>query len=224
MSEELYLYFRQSDQIVPLVKMIAGRTINPERNVNFDLSEYFSGSLTRISRKHFAIHEKKNQFFIEDLGSGNGTDVDGDKLRRGQRKKIQNGSEIILAGRDDFIIEIIDEATREEILIDVPTQVSQDTILSASEDRQMFYLNGRVIPLTDTQREVMHYLYRNTGRTCSFYELNEVIWFGRGSKDVIRQMIRKIRKRLDKIDMGAGENHIKAIRGEGYQLVRKYTV
>lgn len=222
MSEQLYLYFQKSDHIIPLEKMRAGRKKNPSRNVDFDLSEYFSGDLTRISRKHFVIHEEKGQFFIEDLGSTNGTEVDGQVLVRRQWRKIENGNEIILASREHFLIEVIDEIRRQEIL-DGETIVGKGTKVTASEDRQQFYLNGKEVPLTETQQALMQYLYRNTGTTCSFHEIRREVWFGRASRNVITQTIRKIRQRLDKIDMGAGENHIKGIRGEGYQLIRKYT-
>jgi len=220
MSEQLYLYFRPSDHIIPLKEVVAGR--KKYSHVKLGLSEYFSGDLLLISKRHFAIHQQNGQFLIEDLRSTNGTEVDGQILVPRQWKKIQNGSEIILAAREHFMIEVIDEIRRDEIL-DGETKVGKGTKLTASEDRQHFYLNGKEVKLTDRQRELMQYLYRNTGRTCSFYEISKKVWFGRASKNVITQTIRKIRKRLDKIDMGAGENHIKGIRGEGYQLIRKYT-
>lgn len=222
MSEQLYLYFQQSDYIIPLEKMRAGRKKNPSRHVDFDLSDYFSGDLTRISRTHFAIHKQNNQFFIEDLSSANGTEVDGQVLVPRQWKKIENGNEIILAAREHFVIEVIDEIRRDEIL-DGETIVGKGTKLTASEDRQQFYLNGKEVPLTDIQQDLMQYLYRNTGTTCSFYEISREVWFGRAKKNAIAQTIRKIRQHLDKIDMGAGQNHIKGVRGEGYQLIRKYT-
>lgn len=221
MSEQLYLHFRHSDQIIPLEEVVAGR--KKYRRVKLDLSEYLGGDMLLISKRHFAIHEEHGQFFIEDLDSTNGTEVDGQTLVPTQWKKIKEGSEIVLAAREQFTIEVIDEITKDEILIEAPTKIGKGTKLTTSEDRRHFYLNGKEIKLAGIQLTFIQLLYRNTGRTCSFYEIDNEIWFGRGGKDVIRKAIAKIRKQLDKIERGAGENHIRTIRGEGYQLIRKYT-
>lgn len=50
-----------------------------------------------ISRVHAAISRDNDEFVIEDMGSTNGTCVDGEKLAAGKKARLQNGSVIRLA-------------------------------------------------------------------------------------------------------------------------------
>ncbi|MBL8151291.1 MAG: FHA domain-containing protein, partial [Blastocatellia bacterium] len=48
----------------------------------------------KVSRRHAMIHQEKGQFFIEDLGSTNGTYINNTKIPAKQRQKISTGEEL----------------------------------------------------------------------------------------------------------------------------------
>ena len=52
-----------------------------------------------ISRKHLQITQHGENFFLEDMGSTNGTFVNGQRIEAGERIKIKDGQEVILANK-----------------------------------------------------------------------------------------------------------------------------
>ncbi len=52
----------------------------------------------RVSRKHAQISNENNQIVIEDLGSTNGTKVDGTRLQASEKKPLKGGETISLGG------------------------------------------------------------------------------------------------------------------------------
>lgn len=56
-----------------------------------------------ISRKHLQITRYGENFFLEDMGSTNGTFVNGQRIEAGERIKIKDGQEIILANKKYLI-------------------------------------------------------------------------------------------------------------------------
>ena len=72
-------------------EIIIGR-LDPHRGIRpeVDLSAYDPAS--RVSRKHARIMRRNNQFFIEDLGSANGTTINGrSRLRPQDPQPLTNG-------------------------------------------------------------------------------------------------------------------------------------
>jgi serine/threonine-protein kinase len=71
--------------------------IDPNRGIRpeVDLSKYDPAA--RVSRRHAKIVARESQFFIEDLGSANGTFVNGSgKLPKGQLTPLSSGDEVRL--------------------------------------------------------------------------------------------------------------------------------
>lgn len=55
---------------------------------------------TRVSRRHCQVTLENGSVLIEDLGSTNGTSVQGAKLAQGEKKSLQNGEKVSLGGLD----------------------------------------------------------------------------------------------------------------------------
>jgi CheY-like chemotaxis protein len=66
---------------------------NPGARQHIDLAP-FGASEKGVSRVHGKIERKDNAFMIEDMGSSNGTFVNGHSLHVGEQKRIANGDEI----------------------------------------------------------------------------------------------------------------------------------
>jgi len=67
----------------------------------------------QISRQHFCIQvlckstDGKNEYFIRDLGSSNGTFVNGDRISTEELQAVELGAKI-RAGKTDFLVELVD--------------------------------------------------------------------------------------------------------------------
>ena len=59
----------------------------------------------QVSSRHAQIHNQNGSLFLEDLGSGNGTFVRGQRLARGQRVPVQNGEKVFI-GPMPLVIQI----------------------------------------------------------------------------------------------------------------------
>jgi hypothetical protein len=69
------------------------RGINPE----IDLTRFDPGA--RVSRRHAKITARESQFFVEDLGSSNGTIINGGlRLKRGEPYALNDGDELQIGG------------------------------------------------------------------------------------------------------------------------------
>jgi pSer/pThr/pTyr-binding forkhead associated (FHA) protein len=63
---------------------------------DIDLENY-NAQAAGVSRMHAQLHIDEGKLFIEDLGSANGTYVNGTKLESGERRALLDGNEIMLA-------------------------------------------------------------------------------------------------------------------------------
>jgi uncharacterized Zn finger protein len=64
---------------------------NPKTEIDFDLSQLPDSDI--ISRVHAVIHIEEDEFYLEDMGSLNGTSVNGEALKSG-RKRLRGGEMI----------------------------------------------------------------------------------------------------------------------------------
>src|SRR4029079_16208958 len=91
-TTEMSAQFQLNDEGESLIgRMDPNRGIRPE----VDLSKYDPAA--RVSRRHAKIIARDTQFFIEDLGSANGTFINGTKkLPQGQLHALVSGDELKL--------------------------------------------------------------------------------------------------------------------------------
>jgi len=98
-TERIVLQVLKTGQLIPikeedeitLGRVSAGQPIVPD----IDLTPY-QGLEAGVSRLHASIRIKANEIYIMDLGSANGTQVDGEKLTPSSLHKLENQSTITL--------------------------------------------------------------------------------------------------------------------------------
>lgn len=98
-TERIVLQVLKTGQLIPigeedevtLGRVSAGQPIVPD----IDLTPY-QGIEAGVSRLHASIRIKANEIYIMDLGSANGTQVDGEKLKPSSLHKLENQSTITL--------------------------------------------------------------------------------------------------------------------------------
>lgn len=224
---ELSLYFPKSEKNFSLKDniMIAGRSLNV---CDLPLRAYFEkGDLSLISRKHFKItfrentfgHKRSEKFFIVDLGSRNGTEVNGLPLAKNKAIALRHGDLIRVAGEDHFLIKVIID----DGLTHIPKSKSG---IYFDDSRAQFIVDGKLIPdnyLAPRDKELLQYLYENVGEVCSDDELINEVWFSAEvQNNAVTVAITRLRKKLKRLSVGA-ERYIERVYGQGYKLNRSRT-
>ncbi|GAB4523560.1 MAG: hypothetical protein OHK0046_37380 [Anaerolineae bacterium] len=101
LSEGARLQVRMGDEIVVLQVqdyMLIGRTIEGDDPASYALDlGPFGGYQNGVSRQHAAITRHEGGLYIEDLGSTNGTRINGFQLTARRKYRLRDGDEIEFA-------------------------------------------------------------------------------------------------------------------------------
>lgn len=98
-----YLLHIQSDEMMALPEdqttIMLGKP-NSSHPPDIDLSSLADAEI--ISRQHALIHNEGETYYIEDLGSSNGTYVNKTAVPKGERQEISSG-DVLALGKDDKV-------------------------------------------------------------------------------------------------------------------------
>ena len=161
-----------------------------------------------VSRRHSLISWDGAHCTLEDLGSTNGTFINGQRLT-GPR---------ILKTDDELRIANV------EIMFSDPqaTMVSLEwpVLLIDAEAGQVF-VNRKAIDLSAKEYALLAYLYERAGQICSKDEIAAAVW-PEYKGEVFDYQIESLIKRLrQKLEPDSEESHlIVTVRGRGYRLVK----
>lgn len=179
-----------------------------------------------VSRKHAQIGFSDDGYFIRDLGSKNGTYVDGDRLGDGRR--ILEGGELVEFGAGQ-VMATFALGTGTVTLPHHPP-MEDDTLpgepdtqgVAVEASKREVYVDGVMVnpPLSRKEFDVLSLLYDRHGEACSKDEIAVRGWPERGEGGVsdqeIGQCVHRIRRRIEP-DPGAPQ-FLELIRGFGYRL------
>lgn len=168
-----------------------------------------------ISRQHARIWREGDSYFVEDLGSKNGTWVGGEPLR--QPRQLVDGDRIQLA-RTVRIAYSESDATI-EVAFD-PGQLRGRLTLNR-EARRVFIGQQEVLPpLSLPQYRLLQLLYDAGGAVCTREQVIEAVWPEAASEGVSEQaidaLVRRLRDRLAEVD--PHHQYIVTVRGHGFRL------
>ena len=176
----------------------------------------------QISRVHMRIRREATGYFMEDLGSKNGTFVNGRQVQSGASVLLQDGDEIQLA----LCVRIVfvgAEATlplsgREEL----PAS-SGGLRLDKAQRRVWIDDHELQPPLSLAQYRLLELLCDAGGRVVSREEVVAVVWpeaVEEGvSEQAIDALVRRLRDRL--AELGKDHEYIVTVRGHGFRLALK---
>lgn len=167
-----------------------------------------------VSRYHVRIYNQGDRFTVEDLGSKNGTRLNGSPLVGSST--LQDGDEIEIA----LCVKLLFVGTEATVPLsmDAPRMTGR---LVVDGDRRQIWIVGQELspPLSLAQFRLLELLSQADGAVCSRDQVIDVVWpdtQGLGvSEQAIDALIRRLRDRLAEID---DHEYIVTVRGHGFRL------
>ena len=170
-----------------------------------------------VSRSHFQIDYRNDEYFIADLGSRNGTKVNNEPLKLEEEFLLKDGDKISLSsGEIKLVFRYIGEGT---------LTVAPSTVRSSSPDSPSLvyvdtaskevWIKGEKLtpPLAPKEFMVLALLEEHQGKVVDKDNIAITAWAERPDGDVgdheIEQCIRRLRRRIDDIHW-IGNNHRKS--------------
>ena len=174
----------------------------------------------QVSRYHVKILREDGRFILQDLGSKNGTHLNGGKVTG--RVPIQDGDEIQIALAVKLVF--IGTGATLPLTFDPPKPARTLTI---NEAERSIYIKGTRLepPLSLAQFRLLQLLFDADGAVCSRDEIVDVVWPGTEgigvSEQAIDALIRRLRDRLAELDT---HNYVATVRGHGFKMDNPSTV
>jgi len=176
----------------------------------------------QVSRVHLRIRRADGEYFVEDLGSKNGTFVNGQPVQEGATVRLQDGDEIEVALCVRLVF-VGAEAT-------LPLAKSREAILASGglrldKAQRRVWIGGRELepPLSPAQYRLLELLVDAGGRVVSREEVVAAVWpdaLEEGiSEQAIDALVRRLRDRLAELDRR--HDYIVTVRGHGFRLAGK---
>ncbi len=168
----------------------------------------------QVSRYHAKICFENGRYLLEDLGSKNGTHLNGQPISG--RVPLQDGDEISVALAVKLVFVGTDATV--PLTFDVPRRGGNLTIDPA---QRVVYINGVELhpPLSLAQFRLLELLYEADGAVCSRDDIVDVVWPGTDglgvSEQAIDALVRRLRDRLAELD---SYNYVVTVRGHGFRL------
>jgi DNA-binding response OmpR family regulator len=170
----------------------------------------------RASREHAHIRRDGRRIFLDDLGSTNGTFLNGERVLGSVQ--LRDGDQISI-GEIMFIFHDPDTTTRETPFPELEVNVESGVVR----------LNRRAIQLSPKEFSLLIYLNENRGKVCSKDEIGRTVWseYKQSSPEdqsgiydyQIENLIRRLRTKIE--DDANSPVLLITVRGLGYKLLGK---
>ena len=166
-----------------------------------------------VSRYHVEVHHESDQYIVHDLGSKNGTLINGQRI----------SAPTVLADGDEIQVTPLVKLTFVDYGSTAPLPVeTQAPALDLDPGARQVYVRGRLLspPLSSAQFTFLSALAEQPGRVYSRDEVIATVWPDDDaagiSDEAIDALVRRLRLRLRTLD--ATHEYITTVRGYGFKL------
>lgn len=161
----------------------------------------------RISREHACVRREGWRVLLEDLGSTNGTYLNGERIHTPQQ--LRDGDQIKVG---DVVFTFHDP--------DVTYQDSPLPELEIDVIAGVVRVSRQAVSLAPKEFALLAYLFERTGEVCSKDEIGTAVWpeYKEGVYDYqIENLVRRLRSKLEPDP--AAPQLLLTVRGRGYKLI-----
>ena len=168
----------------------------------------------QVSRHHAKIMSESGQYVLHDLGSKNGTHMNGNRVRGST--PLRDGDEIQIALR----VKLLFIGTDATVPLIVETERPVGT-LELDPDRRTVRIKDKELepPLSLAQFRLLQALYDANGAVVDRDAIVDVVWPGTDGLGVTEQaidaLVRRLRDRLSELD---DHEFVVTVRGHGFRL------
>jgi pSer/pThr/pTyr-binding forkhead associated (FHA) protein len=177
----------------------------------------------QVSRSHAVLHRVEDGFELEDLGSKNGTHVNGAPLRG--RLRLQDGDLIQVA----LVAKLVYVGSDATMPLKADIRTVTGPLRAPGTGRLRVDSAGRRVwvgdqevdpPLSAPQFRFLELLYERAGKVVTREEVISAVWpedVGEGvSEQAVDALVRRLRDRLAELD--PNHQYVATVRGHGFRL------
>jgi pSer/pThr/pTyr-binding forkhead associated (FHA) protein len=161
-----------------------------------------------VSRENTRIHREGRHWFVEDLGSTNGTYLNGERIITAMN--LRDGDSIKV-GDLTFIFHDPDTTTRENPIPDLEVDTTAGVVR----------VNRKAVSLSPKEYLLLAYLHERRGQVCSKDDIGQAVWPEYEAGGIfdyqIENLVRRLRTRIE-LDP-ANPQILLTVRGLGYKLL-----
>ena len=136
-----------------------------------------------VSRQHFQVRGRDGVYYISDLGSTNGTFLNGERLHPNVEHRVKDGDRISLAN-DAVVLRFVDPVGTVRIDASTPliggSPEKEDLVVEAGSREVWVRGELQEPPLSVKEFDILEILYRNKGNAVSREEIGQAGWPERG--------------------------------------------
>jgi hypothetical protein len=181
----------------------------------------------RVSREHADVTYQQGCYYLRDLGSKNGTEIDGERLQPGELYPLKHNSVIglgITAEGPCILLRFSgsDETVPISAMEKERPKASLVEWLKIDEEKKEVWVDGKPIHLSRKEYSLMLFLHHYAGKICSKDDIIAVVWPQVQEPGVISdanvdQLIHRLREKVEANP--ASPTRIVSKKGFGYMLI-----
>ena len=163
-----------------------------------------------VSRRHLEIVVRDGKYLVQDLGSTNGTMLDGDRISAGKLYPLKHNSRIGLGVDSDegHVVIVFKESESTNVLTGDKKKaggkgkVAAVAWLKIDEKKKEASVDGQQVKLSRKEYDLLVYLHGNAGQVCSRDEIIRAVWpesqdSAAISDATIDQLIHRLREKVE---------------------------
>jgi pSer/pThr/pTyr-binding forkhead associated (FHA) protein len=179
-----------------------------------------------VSREHLKITCDNGSFLLVDLGSTNGTSLNGKKIIPGKSYELNHKATIglaVVAGEPRILLRFWDSDDT-TVAEELGYEKMDAYWLRIDDERKIVWVDGNPIKIPRREYLLLQCLYRRAGKNCSRDLIEEEVWpeaaMGTISNSAIEAHISRLRKKVEHDP--TNPKRIISNKGFGYTLVLLY--